>query len=140
MLIEHFILARNSSIDQETKNLSIFEFIEDIQIQSTGGTIALPLQLVAVVRRENEVGALDLNFGLEISGPAPQPALIPNIKIRMEANHSRSRLRVNLQAPITGGGLYKFSLRSSDGRNLMASIQIQISLVTAANPQELPKA
>lgn len=126
MIIEHFFLAQDSSVDIHTNMISIFGLIEDLQFENTGShPINFPCQVILFVKREQEAGAISKSYTLQIFGPdgniigAPQA-----IPTTLQPQHKRTRVRVNTSLPVTRGGDYRFTL--SEGANVLASSTIGI--------------
>ena len=137
MLIEHFIIANGSSIDHERHSLSVFEMLEDLQIQTNALPISVSIQIVIVLKREvTESGEHRQNFTLEIVGPDGSKTFQQEFPAVMQAAHRRARLRVNMPLVIARSGVYRFVLQPTGnedaGRDL--DIIVQANLVQNSGP------
>jgi hypothetical protein len=128
MIIEHMMLAKGSAIDQESNALSVFDLIEDLTIKGPQGRVVLPLHFIAILKRADEVGSISFTMNLSILKPnAEKPINFP-LQVKMQSNHMRFRLRVNLSLEIEPeSGLYNFCLNQEDDSRVSRTIEIRIT-------------
>ena len=110
MILEHLILARDSSIDRDKNTVSIFDIIEEIAIRTDAQVVSLPVQLFVVLRREKETGRIDEKLGLVALSPQSEQLFNVSVPFVMAAEHKRSRIRVNIDLPLKATGDYKLKL------------------------------
>ena len=136
MVIEHFILANNSSIDVNTNALSVFGILDDIQIQAPPGvTLNLAFHALLIVKRETELGVLNSSFTM--SAYAPNGAKIGQdvkMPVAMQAVHRRTRLRVITEIPITQSGNYRVRMVSSENEKISSEVSLNIQILPVSVP------
>lgn len=116
MEIEHFFVCRASAIDKESNSMSLFELVEELQVQAPEFPVIIPLHAVIVFRRgEEEYGRpLEEKFRFSIENPSGGGVLAQELPVKMNEKHFRQRARLNFPLSIDSEGLYKFSLVSSE--------------------------
>src|SRR5205085_1850898 len=108
--------------------LSIFDVIEDLDVHSNTANISIPIQAIAILKRsEGEDGELAFVGQLEVTGPSGQSLINQPINARMETQHRRIRIKVNLGLPIQGSGLYKFKMRGRNGDVMTVETDVRIA-------------
>ena len=135
MQIEHFILAKESSIDQERNSLSIFDMIEDIQIQAAQPTAAIPLgmQAIAGFRREAEQGEITSRISLRVLRPDGEMVFNKILPFQMKPEHRRFRIRMNLGFLVTTSGEYRFIIDQDGSPQTRREVVLGIHVAPAAN-------
>lgn len=129
MKIEHLILSRDSLIEKEKNTLSIIEFIEDISIKSGLKPTVIPFHLVAVFRREKEVGDKTIECKLVVLNPAGREIVKIDLPTKIEAKHRRFRLRVNGTFPVDSSGDYVFRISGKEIGSAEAIIGINFEFI-----------
>lgn len=128
MKIEHFILANSSSIDQERNTLSVWDFMEDIEVRTNVPGIVFPVHAIVVLKRDrNEVGELPFKGKIEIIDPSGKEIVTHELSARMEAKHRGLRVKMNLGVPISQSGLYTFRI-GSDNKPIATETDINITV------------
>ncbi|MES2614426.1 MAG: hypothetical protein V4591_03320 [Bdellovibrionota bacterium] len=133
MKIEHLILANNSSVDMETNLLSVFGFMEDFSIMTPKLPLLLPVQIIATLKRMDELEKINSIFQIKITNPVEQEIFTQEIKVVMEAQHVRQRLRVNTHLPISASGNYCVFLIEKNNPSLERIIEVKISVIINPN-------
>lgn len=112
MIIEHFILARDSSVDIDSNALSIFHFIEEVRVQGAPKDAEVPigLQAIIILRRESEQGERKESILLEANSPTGKQLFKRDFEVKFNGEHRRARLRVNFVIPATDAGYYRFEV------------------------------
>jgi hypothetical protein len=131
MIIEHLILAAASSVDRDRNTLSVFDFLEDVQLElPQGQTARIPLQVIAVVRRDaSDIGEIRSNFVLSAFGPGKAQLGRNDIPVNLAAQHARQRVRVDTALEITGAGEYLFRFEKGDLPSLNREISIRATVM-----------
>jgi len=136
MVIEHFILANNSSIDINTNSLSVFGILDDMQIQAPPGlTLNLTFHAILIVKRESEQGPVNSNFTMSVYAPngnkLGQDVKMP---VAMQPVHRRTRLRVITDIPVTQSGNYKVRMVNSENEKVFSEVSLNIQILPVAVP------
>ena len=138
MLIEHFIVANNSSIDVNTNSLSVFGIMDDLQIQAPAGmALNLSFHAILVVKREqeSELGQLNSRFVMNVFAPngsqIGQDMVMP---ITMQASHRRARFRVIAEIPLTQSGIYRLRISNTENPKVMSEVNLHIQIMPVAVP------
>src|SRR5262245_15312380 len=140
MIIEHFLIANNSSIDHERNSLSIFDIVEDINIRATAPNVVIPIQVIAVIKRDiADVGQLNMPFTLEISSAANNPVNRQEFSVVMDAPHRRSRIRINVAFPVPKTADFRFRLFRTDQPSVARETDIHVAITIEAPPQQRPQ-
>jgi hypothetical protein len=134
MKIEHMILCRDTVIDRDRNTLSVFDVVEDLAIKAGGKVAIIPFHLLAVFRRDNEVGEKELEFELVISNPSGKELVKLKLPMRIEAKHRRSRLRINGTFPVDSSGDYTFTVSGSGGVKAEAILGVNFEWIEGVNP------
>lgn len=129
MNIEHLIIARGSSVDSDSNSLSVFEFIEDLTIQSAPGPIAIPMQVIAVFKRTDEQGPIRAVFRLSIEAPNQSNVVEQEVPVNFESTHVRNRLRINAPLPVERAGIYWIKIQKVDEPGISRVVELNVSLV-----------
>ena len=110
MILEHLILARDSSIDREKNTVSLFDLIEELSITSIYPAVNYQVQLFMILKRDAEVGPLKESVTLVITAPNGDLLTNAEVNLVMMPEHKRTRLRMNIELPIQTSGDYKFKI------------------------------
>lgn len=127
MHIEYLLLAKDSAVDQETNTLSVFSIIEDLEIRPDAPKLRLPFQILCSVRRDQEVGEIDQTGTLRIEPPFGS-ATESKVPVKMQANHTRCRMRVGAVVPIEGPGIFRVIFTMDQDVRLKCETVINIRL------------
>jgi len=114
MKLEHLIICRDSIIDREKNTVSVFEIIEGLVVKAGVKVVTLPFHLLIVFRRESEIGEKDFSYDLVVMNPIGKEIVKIHLPTRIEAQHRRSRLRVNGTFSIDSSGDYIFRVLNQD--------------------------
>lgn len=136
MIIEHLILATNSSVDKDRNTLSIFDVVEDIQlVKPKDQQVNFPVQIIAVIKRDNnDIGEIRSTFLLTLDGPKKKDLLGPiKLPVNLSSEHKRQRLRVNIMCPVNESGEYHFTLQKEDEIKIKKTISSTFKLVAVQN-------
>jgi hypothetical protein len=129
MIIEHFFVSKGASVDNATNQISIFEIIEDITVQAPALPISIPVNIVGIVRREpTEVGEVVSNFQIRINSPS-KLIQTENVRVVIQAVHTRTRIRFITGFAVAEPGMYKFSIVQTDRETNSRSIDSSITFV-----------
>ncbi len=135
MIVEHFLIARGSSVDRDTQSLSVFEFIEQIQVQAPRFPVMLPVHAVVVIRRtKEEEGPLRGIYRLSVENPFGEEVLAQDIPVTFEQNHSRQRVRLNFPLPVGGSGIYYVAVENTNDSEDWSEIPLEVKAVEVAPP------
>lgn len=138
MLIEHFIIANNSSIDVNTNSLSVFGVMDDMQIQAPAGMpLNLSFHAILVVKREREMDLGQLNSSFMMSVFAPNGTQIGQdmrMPVMMQASHRRARLRVIAEIPLTQSGTYRLKMVNGENAKVASEVGLHIQIMPVAVP------
>lgn len=132
MILEHFIIARGSAVDTDTNSFSIFDLIEDINIQTNLiSNLVIPIQVIAVLKRSpDEKGPINTTCVFTLKDPKGSLLLNEqNIPITMVSDHVRYRLRINCNFNVTSSGTYKFTIENSNKYFFKQSLESTINLI-----------
>jgi hypothetical protein len=131
MIVEHFILARDSSIDRDKNTMSIFDMIEELQVQVQAGvaSIQLGVQAIAVLARQAETGAIRAFFTLKVLSPKGDVISQENIPAVFAENHKRLRLRMNMGFTVTEPGTYTFRFEKGDDPTVSREGTIGVDII-----------
>lgn len=136
MVIEHFMLANNSSIDVNSNSLSVFGFLDDMQIQAPPGAIVnLQFHAIIVVKREGESGPIHSKMVMTMLGPNKKK--VGNdvqIPLSFEPTHRRTRLRILSECPIAQGGNYTIKVSCPDDETLSRELVVNVHILPVAVP------
>ena len=131
MQIEHLILAKGSAVDRDSQSLSVFEMIEQMQIQAPQFPVNVPVHAVLVFRRQSdEAGVLTEPWQMSLKAPDGKTLLSQNLDVKMEENHRRQRLRVNFPMQIHSDGTYHIELRNRNNDFNSRSLAIDVKALT----------
>jgi len=136
MIIEHFILSNNSSIDMNSNSLSIFGILDDMQIQAPPGmTLNLNFHAILVVKRDQETGPINTTFKMSVSAPngtkIGQDIQMP---VQMQPAHRRARLRVVAEIPVNQSGHYTVRMVDQQNEKISREVSLHIQILPAAVP------
>ena len=138
MQIEHFILAKDSSIDLNTNSLSVFGVLDDMQIQAPPGiTFNLSFHAILVVKRERETEQGPIQSNFIMSAYAPNGEKLGHevtMPVQMQPFHRRTRLRVITEIPVNQSGVYTMRMVNTDNKNLAAEVSLSIQIMPVAVP------
>ena len=129
MLTEHLILAQNSSIDQENNSLSVFGLLEDLNIQAPTPQVNVPMQAVVILKREDERGPVEEEFELQALDPDDRVLLSQVLPLKMDADHRRTRVRVNFQVLVEKSGDYTVRILSKKVKNIFKETRFGVTLI-----------
>jgi len=139
------VVCKNSSIDQATNTLSVFNILEDIQIANKAGVteikkdqkmfVSFPSQLITLWERERDgvEKPLVVSMRTELIDPAKQ-VLQTNISdIKFDSGKHRLRIIADMSGfPITIGGTYSFrvSLKEDSTKEFteMTTVSLEVKL------------
>ncbi|MCB0407953.1 MAG: hypothetical protein KDD34_07110 [Bdellovibrionales bacterium] len=138
MKVEHFILAKGSSIDRDTQVLSVFEIIEQMQIQSPKFPVNVPVHAVIVFRREEEQGVLVEPWRLSVTDGSKKTLLSQNLEVKMESDHLRQRVRVHFPIQITHDGTYQVQIAHVNQASNSRVLEIDVKAITDIGRKPLP--
>lgn len=113
MFIEYLLLAQDSSIDQEKNSLSVFGILEDLDIKTNLSEVHFPFQVIISIRRDKETGPIESNINLKLHPPNSQP-VTQSLPFKMNSEHRRFRMRVNVAILINSSGELKCSAKLPD--------------------------
>lgn len=131
MKIDHLILAKGSSVDRDTQSLSIFEMIEQMQIQAPKYPVNVPVHAILVFRRASEEeGVIIEPWRLTVTGPDSKTLLSQNLEVRMESEHRRQRVRINFPVQIQGDGIYYIQLTNVNDASNTRTIDVDVKAIT----------
>ena len=131
MKVDHLILAKGSSVDRDNHSLSVFEMIEQMQIQAPKFPVNVPVHAVIIYRREKqEEGVLVEPWRLNVFDPNEKVLLSQNIEVKMDLQHSRQRVRVNFPIQIQIDGEYKVRVSHVNDASKSREIEIDIKAIT----------
>jgi hypothetical protein len=129
MKIEHFILANSSSIDHERNTLSVWDFMEDVEVRTNTLGIVFPIHAILVLKRDrNEVGELPFNGKIEIMDPTGKEIVTHELSAKMDPKHRRLRVKMNLGVPVSKSGFYTFRISGLDSKPMAAETDINITV------------
>jgi hypothetical protein len=135
MEIEHLIIANGSSIDQERNALSVFDMIEDFQIQTNVEKIHVPIQVILVLKREPaETGESKQKFRFEIYGPDGARTFHQEFPVSLAPAQRRFRMRAGLPLVISRSGSYRFALLRIDKPEVSRETDIIVQVRQAPQP------
>lgn len=136
MIIEHFILSNQSSIDANTNALSVFGILDDMQVQAPAGmSINLTFHAILVVKREAEAGEIRSNFLMTVMAPNGAPiGQEMKLPVVLQPIHRRSRLRVIAEIPIQQSGTYRIRMACLEQPNLFSEVGLNIQVMPVAVP------
>ncbi|HVQ44710.1 MAG TPA: hypothetical protein VMT30_07145 [Candidatus Saccharimonadia bacterium] len=135
-MIRHLwsILATQSSVDQQTNNLSIFDVMEELTVQ-----LPVDAKLPAVVPLKHTIVSLwqkergkEVNFELRIEIVGPNGNKLGEIvqKIKTLPQHRRMRTITQMETfPLVGAGEYTFKVFTSESdtvRTLQSELPLDI--------------
>ncbi|MEZ6152334.1 MAG: hypothetical protein R3C09_19715 [Pirellulaceae bacterium] len=113
--LEYFLLCESVSVDQETNRISLFNILEDFQLQAKGQPPEKPHYIlsqcvaVALFNREQEDGDREFTASLHFNSmEAGHP--IPELKFKMERNRQRIIMRFVGMPPVDDNGVLQFKL------------------------------
>lgn len=139
MKIEHLILAKGSSVDRDTQSLSVFEMIEQMQIQAPQFPVNVPVHAVLVFRRkENETGVLIEPWRLSIIGPDKKTLLSQSLEVRLEAEHLRQRVRINFPIQVGTDGVYSIQLNHVNQTDNARVLEVDVKAIVDIS-RKMPK-
>lgn len=131
MKIDHLILAKGSSVDRDTHSLSVFEIIEQMQIQSPKYPVNVPVHAVIVFRRSDEEQGVILEpWRLTVTGPNNKVLLSQNLEVRMESEHLRQRVRINFPVQVQGDGIYHVQVGNVNETSNSRTVDIDVKAIT----------
>ena len=131
MKVDHLILAKGSSVDRDTHSMSVFEMIEQMQIQAPKFPVNVPVHAVIVYRRDKgETGVLIEPWRLNVFDPQEKVLLSQNLEVKMEAEHSRQRVRINFPIQIQIDGEYKIRVSNVNDATQAREIEIDVKAIT----------
>lgn len=141
MKIDHLILAKGSSVDRDTQSLSVFEMIEQMQIQAPKYPVNVPVHAILVFRRDqNDEGVVIEPWRLTVTGPDSKTLLSQNLEVKMEAEHRRQRVRINFPVQIQGDGTYHVQLSNVNDTSNTRSIDVDVKAITDIGKRpEMPR-
>ncbi len=133
------IITQSSAIDRDTNSLSLFDVVEEINLQITGPlpeNAAFPIntQLVSLWEREESGTDLELKVRVVLKDPKGENLMENEASLKLEPAHIRSRFRIQFQGMrITSPGVYKYALYSlepakTEGKDLLASVPIEVKI------------
>ena len=136
MIIEHFILSNNSSIDMNSNSLSAFGILDDMQIQAPPGmTLNLSFHAILVVKRDSETGPVNTTFKMSVSGPngskIGQDIQMP---VQMQPAHRRARIRVIAEIPVLQSGAYTVRMTDQGNEKVSREVSLNIQILPVAVP------
>jgi hypothetical protein len=132
MDIEHLILAAGTSIDQERNSVSVFDLLEDLNIQTGGGPVQIPFQILVVLKREPaETGEVKQNFRFQIVGADGVASFDQQFAAQVPADQRRFRMRAALPLNLTRSGLYRFVLSRVDSPEVVRETDVIVKLSKA---------
>jgi len=131
MIIEHLILARDSSVDRDKNTLSVFDFLEDVQVEAPkGAKVRIALQVITVIGREDhEVGEVRANFVLTAVSPLGTVLTKNDLPVVMASGQNRQRMRMNLAIEAVESGSYVFKLAKGDDADRAREISFRLSML-----------
>ena len=132
MFVEHLIIAANSSIDFERNTMSVFDFIESVQIEMPQGMAKapIPIHVIAIVKRESQdVGEIRTNFVLSTFGPGDVKQHRNDVPVNIAANVNRQRIRINAHFEVGATGIYKCRFEKGDNPNVSREISIDATVL-----------
>lgn len=131
MKIEHLILAKGSSVDRDTQSLSVFEMIEQMQIQAPKYPVNVPVHAILVFRRDkSDQGVIIEPWRLTVTGPDTKTLLSQNLEVKLEAEHMRQRVRVNFPVQIQTDGTYIVQLSHVNEPQNARILEIDVKAMT----------
>lgn len=131
MKIDHLILAKGSSVDRDTHSLSVFEMIEQMQIQAPQFPVNVPVHAIIVYRREaGENGVLIDPWKVNIFDPNEKVLLSQNLEVKMDSEHSRQRVRINFPIQISTDGIYKVKVFNVNQPEICRELDIDVKAIT----------
>jgi len=130
MQVDHLILAKGSSVDKDTQSLSVFELIEQMQIQAPQFPVNVPVHAVLVFRREGEQGVVSDPWQLILKSPDQTILMSQNLEVKLEDGHLRQRLRVNFPMQIQNDGTYQIVLRHRNEKSRSRELKIDVRAIT----------
>jgi hypothetical protein len=131
MQIEHLILAKGSAVDRDSHSLSVFEMIEQMQIQAPQFPVNVPVHAVLVFRRaDEESGVLTEPWQISLEAPDGKTLLSQALEVKMEEGHRRQRLRVNFPMQIHSDGTYYIELRNRNNEFSSRSLAVDVKAIT----------
>lgn len=141
MKIDHLILAKGSSVDRDTQSLSVFEMIEQMQIQAPKYPVNIPVHAILVFRRDqNDEGVVIEPWRLTVTGPDSKTLLSQNLEVKMEAEHRRQRVRINFPVQIQGDGTYHVQLSNVNDSGNTRTIDVDVKAITDIGKRpEMPR-
>ena len=141
MKIDHLILAKGSSVDRDTQSLSVFEMIEQMQIQAPKYPVNVPVHAILVFRRDqNDEGVVIEPWRLTVTGPDAKTLLSQNLEVKMEAEHRRQRVRINFPVQIQGDGTYHVQLSNVNDTSNTRTIDVDVKAITDIGKRpEMPR-
>lgn len=128
MKLEHFILAQNSSVDKDTNLLSIFNFLEDLNIQTPAPNPNIGAQAVIVLHRGDNKGPIQNQFRFMVISPSGETLVNTTVPFQFGDTHIRQRIRVNFTFVVQSSGDYQFRVES-DGLGVAGSQSIKINVI-----------
>lgn len=138
MRVEHFVLAQNSAVDRDSNALSVFGFLEDLNIQSIQKQVNVAAQAVIVLRKEEAEGPIDDVIRFTVIDPSEKTIVSQVIPLKVSEKHLRQRVRVNFIVVANSSGTYKFRVNRKDDFSAEQSIKINI-IPQIAPRNDIPK-
>jgi hypothetical protein len=138
MKIEHLVLAKGSSVDRDTQSLSVFEMIEQMQIQAPQFPVNVPVHAVLVFRRSDvESGVLIEPWRLSVLGPDRKTLLSQNLEVRLEAEHLRQRVRINFPIQVSVDGIYSIQLTHVNKIENTRTLEVDVKAIVEISRKAL---
>lgn len=129
MKVEHFILAQNSAVDRDTNLLSVFNFLEDLNIQTPAPNPNIGAQAVIVLKRESESGNIQDQFRFMVLSPSGETLVNTTVPYQFNDQHVRQRVRVNFTFVIPATGNFKFRVESEGNNAFSAEQSVRINII-----------
>ncbi|MEO0334786.1 MAG: hypothetical protein AAF202_00215, partial [Pseudomonadota bacterium] len=137
MQIEHLILAKGSAVDRDSHSLSVFEMIEQMQIQAPQFPVNVPVHAVLVFRRQNEEkGTISDSWQMSLKAPDGKTLMSQVLEVKMEDKHRRQRLRVNFPMQILSDGTYVIELRNRNNEYSSRELSVDVKAITDTPPAQ----
>lgn len=138
------VLCTKSSIDTETNNVSLFEVIEQLELQFPGTSapprgVPLELELLTLWARQDPATPVTGEMRIRLLSPQGKELAAFTAGVDLgSAPRNRHRARLN-GLVLDGSGWYEWEVSSradpSKGWDVQVLIPLDISLTTAAAPQ-----
>lgn len=139
MVVEHLILAQNSSIDLDNNSLSVFQFLEDVTIHSPQPNVPLPVQMIVVLRRDlNEKELIQSGFKVRVFDPQNKEVFSKILPLEMKPEHRRSRLRLNFNLLLQLSGNYRAEVVLEKQPEVARSFEFFVNMVRSISTAQTP--